>query len=130
MCSSFNHQSVTIQPQANLDLGSLDFKQPIPDEKLEKSHYQHHDCDHCQTSSSEHHRCHNIRLRRFLLPAIFAFVALVIFLAWSCPNGKMPAWGIDLMGRAVLDSTTDSTSSNESPFVKHKRQLVIHSHTI
>jgi hypothetical protein len=126
--SCFNHRQLSVnnQPQANLDLGSLHFKQSIPvhekslDASLENSHHHHH-CEHDQTSFSEHRSCHNIRLRRFLLPAIFALVALGGLLAWSCVNWHgMPVWGVELMGRALGD---DNSNSNESLFVQHKRQL-------
>lgn len=98
---------VTNQPQANLNLGSLDFKQSIPihekslDALLEDSY--HHHCEHGQISSfSEHHNCHNILLRRVLLPAIFALVALGGMLAWSFVNWHgFPAWEVDLMGRTL-----------------------------
>jgi hypothetical protein len=111
--------NVTIQPQANLDLATVDLKSiPIHEKSLDASLEDgHHHCEHGQTSSSEHPSCHNTRLRRFLLPAILAFVALGSLLAWNCvygmPNG-IPAWGVDLMGRA-LDS--------QSPFIHEKRQL-------
>ena len=113
-------RSVTNQPQANLILGSQDLNQSIHekallDASLENSHNHH--CEHDQTSFSEHHSCHNIRLRRFLLPAIFALVAFGGLLAWSCFNG-MPTWGVELMGRAL-----DDTTSNESTFTKNKRQF-------
>ena len=123
---SFSTQlPVTNQPQANLNLRSLDFKQSIPvhekslDASLENGHHDHHhDCEHGRTSE-HHHSCHNIRLRRFLLPAIFALVALGGLLAWSCVNWPgLPSWGVDLMGRAVDDST-----SSQSPFVSKKRQF-------
>ena len=101
---------VTNQPQANLNLGSPNFKQSIPihekgldrvDATLEDSYHQH--CEHGQTSSfSEHHNGHNIRLRRVLLPAIFALVALGGMLAWSFVNWhRLPAWKVHLMGRAL-----------------------------
>ena len=128
-CSGIHSQpSVTNQPQANLNLASLNFNQSIPvhekksldDASLENSHHHHHHhCEHDQTS--EHHRCHNIRLRRFLLPAILVLVALGGLLAWGCVNWhSLPAWGVDLMGRALGD---DNSTSNENPFVQNKRQL-------
>lgn len=114
-------QSVTNQPQANPNLGSLDLNQPIHEKSLDASlENSHHHCEHDQTPFSEHHSCHNIRLRRFLFPAILALVALGGFLAWSCLNG-MPGWGVDLMGRALGD---DTSTSNESAFTKHKRQFL------
>ena len=59
-----------------------------------------------------------------MLPAIFIFVALGGLLAWSCAHG-MPAWGVDLMGRALDDNT-----STESNFTKHKRQLAPLTHDL
>ena len=123
---SFSTQlPVTNQPQANLNLRSLDFKQSIPvhekslDASLENSY--HYRCEHGQTSFSEHHSCHSIRLRRFLLPAIFALVALGGLLAWSYVYWHgLPTWGVDLMGRA-LDST--STGSPFQAFLQNKCQL-------
>jgi ABC-type Zn2+ transport system substrate-binding protein/surface adhesin len=112
-----NQLSVTIQSKANLNN-----KQLIPvhgekslDSSLENAHghHHHHDCEYGQTSFSEHHSCHrhnsNIKLRLFLLSAIFVFVALGGLLAWSCVNA-MPAWGFDLMRRA-LDDNLNSTSN-------------------
>ena len=117
-----SYHSVTNQPQAILDLESLDFKQSIPvHEKgpasLENDSDDHH-CEHGQTSFSEHKRCHNSRLRRFLLPTISVLVlALLGFLAWNCVHGMpVPGWGVNLMGRA-----TDN--SNQSAFVHKKRKL-------
>ena len=114
--------SVTNQPQPILDLESLDFKQSIPvHEKCptslenEDHHHHHHHCEHGQTSFSEHDRCHNSRLRRFMIPAIFLVVALFGLLAWNCVHG-MPAWGVtNLMGR-------DTT--NQSAFVHKKRKFL------
>ena len=124
--------SVTDQPQANLNLGSLNFKQSIPvhekslDASLENSHHRH--CEHDQTSFSEHHSCHNIRLKWFLLPAIFALVALGGLLAWSCVSWYgFPAWGVDLMGRALGDA---NSTSSESPFIRNKRQLAPLAHDL
>jgi hypothetical protein len=109
--SDIHNHVKSSQPQAILDLESLDFNQSIPPvhdlEKasLENSHddYDHHcrELEHGpaapgQTSFSERN---NSRLRRFLLPALFVFaLALVGFLAWSCFNG-IPATGVILMKR-------------------------------
>jgi hypothetical protein len=116
-----------IQPEANLDLGSQDFKEPIPvtvhekslEASIENGHHHHH-CEygHLERSESfsEHHSSHNnsnIQLRRFLLPAIFVtvFVALGGLLAWSCVMvNAMPAWEFNLMGRALAsDDNLNST---------------------
>ena len=125
--SFFNHHHITSQPEANPDLGSLDLKQISVQEKnfdsdasLENGHHHDHRCEHghtTTTSSSEHDSCHNVRLRRFLIPAILVFIAFGGFLVWSCASG-MPAWSGDLMRRALGDGST----SNESSFTKHKRQ--------
>jgi hypothetical protein len=121
----------TIQSQTNINLGSLNFKRPIPvheqslyrDASLGNSHYNHYDyceLDHDQTLLLENHSRHNlnIRLRHAFLPAlIFVFMALGSLLTWSCVNGIMPVRGIDssLMGRAFDivkeqgDTSVDST---------------------
>jgi hypothetical protein len=110
--------SVTIQlePEANLNN-----KQLIPVHEPEKSleaslengtGHHHHHCEYGQIPFPEHHSYHNsnIQLRRFLLSVIvFVFVALGSLLAWSCVNA-MPAWGFDLVGRA-LDDNLNSTSN-------------------
>jgi hypothetical protein len=98
----------TIQPQANLDLGSLEFHHSNPDRKkglyasLDNSHHYRdlpsHDCERGQTSL-DHSDCHknwNIRLRWYLLPTIFILVTLGGSLAWSCHRA---AWEVDLMRR-------------------------------
>ena len=99
--------SITNQSQANRNLGSLDFNQPIPVHWGKKSlvaensqpEGHHRQCEHGQTSFSE--RCHKIRfkLRRFVLPAIFVIVALGGLLAWGFVNNGTPALGADLMRR-------------------------------
>ena len=106
--------SVTNEPQAHLNLGSLDFEQLISIHDSEKglenniSHH-HHDCEHGQASScSEHHSYHNNRPIRFLLAAIFALVALGGLLAWSCVNWHslpVQVWDyeVDLIGRTFSD---------------------------
>lgn len=112
--------SVTNQPQANLDLGSLDFKELNEknlDASLENGHPHHCRCEHGQNSFSGHRSGRNIRLRRFLLPAIFVLVVLGGFLAWSCVNG-VPAWGAELMRRDISDSDDPNNT-----FIHHKRQL-------
>jgi hypothetical protein len=131
--SIFNHRdissqlAVTNQPPANLDLGSLDFKQSIPfhekslEASLDNGHEQHCHCEHGQPSSLGHHACHNIRLRQLLLPAVLVLVALGGLLAWSCVSGHgVSDWGFDnLVGRALGD---DTSSSGSNIFVQNKRQ--------
>lgn len=125
---SFNYRdiysqlSVTNQPQANINLGSLDFKKSSPtDEKsfvasLENSHHHHCELEHGQNSFSnlKHHTSsHTNRLKRFLLSAIFSLVALCSLLALSCVElHGLPPWeveGADLMGRALDVETRNST---------------------
>ena len=111
---------------------------------LEKSHYNcHHmhdsSCErrdwHGQTSLAlllvEHHdttqasSCHNlnIRLRRFILPAIFVFVlALGGLLAWNCVNDSMPvprpasSWRVKLMGRT--QALGDNLNRDSTPIIQ------------
>jgi len=126
--------SVTIQPQASVDLGSLDFKQPIsasplPNKCLEDHHEQHH-CEH--HPSSEHHpnhhhqhhnNCHNNRLRQLFLPALIILLALGGLLAWSCVSWHgWSTYGIDtLVRRAATDTASTGTGNT---FVHKKRQFI------
>jgi len=121
--------AVTNQPQANLDLGSLDIKQSIPfheksrQASLDDSHYeQHRHCEHGPPSSSGHHSCHNSRLKHLLLPALLALVALGGLLAWSCVNrhGLSGDWGLNsLVGRAFNDTSSGSI------FTRNKLWLIV-----
>ena len=135
---SFNYRdissqlAVTNQPQAKLDLGSLDFKQLIPfheksrQASLDNSHHeQNRHCEHGQPSFSGHHNCHNFRLKHLLVPAILALVALGGLLAWSCVNGHgLSNWGLDNLLRRAFD---DTSSTSGSIFTRNKRQP-LHSH--
>jgi hypothetical protein len=122
---------VTNQPQANLNLGSLDFKQSIPihekglDALLEDGHHYH--CEHGQTSSfsEHHHNCHNIRV---LLPTIFALVALGGILAWNFVNWHgLPAREVDLMGRALGNRSESALiSDNQSQLASLTHDLLIY----
>jgi hypothetical protein len=106
--------SYTIQPQANLNLGSLEFHQSNPYREkslyasLDNSHHYYRDLpSHCERgrleTSLDHSDCHknwNIRLRGYILvPTIFVLVVtLGGLLAWRCHRA---AWKVDLMRRDV-----------------------------
>lgn len=116
--SFFNYRDIQLpiadQPQA------IPVLEKTFDASLENNYDYHHDCEHGQTLFSEHHNSHNsIRLRRFLLPAIFALVALGSLLAWSCANWyDWGPWGGDLIGRTLQDgdnknSTPDTDSTDK-----------------
>jgi hypothetical protein len=103
--------SDTIQPQANLDLGSLEFHQSNPDREkslyasLDNSHHYRDLPSHCERgqTSLSHSDCHKnrkIRLRRHFLPTIFVLVTLGGLLAWRCHRA---AWKVDLMRRDRVD---------------------------
>ena len=124
---SFNYRdihsqlSVTNQPQPSINLGSLDFKKSIPiDEKslvtsLENSHHHLCELEDGQISFSKHRTSNNIRLKRFLLSAIFSLVVLGGLLALSCVEWHgLPLWevrGADLMGRALHADTGNLTGT-------------------
>ena len=123
------YRDIHSQPQANLNLDpeSLSFRQSISlgfhekclqvDAAVENTSYGHpsHPShpERGRTPFSELHSCRNfnIRLRRLLLPAIFVFLALGCFLAWSWVNGHrdgISTWGpdADLFGRALASNST------------------------
>lgn len=121
--------SVTSQPQANVDLGSLDFKQPIfafpfHEKSLENDHNcQNHHCEHTSQRSEQHNRCHNIRLRQLFLPAIIALLALGGLAAWCCVNWHgWSTWEVDSLVRRAV---TDTTTSTGNTFIHNKLYLIV-----
>jgi len=120
-CDAPNGICVTNQPPAKLVLGSISTF-PVHEKRLQNDDDErHYQCEHGQTSPSEHHRCHNIRLRQLIWPALLVLLALGGLLAWSCVNWHgWSTWGVDsLVGRAL----NDTTSSND--FVHRKLYLII-----
>ncbi|KAF4622449.1 hypothetical protein D9613_009591 [Agrocybe pediades] len=84
---------------------------------------------HCEqdeglTQHSDHRRCHNGRLRRFLVPAIAVFLFLTALMVVGCMSmGGEAGWGVgDLVSRAVGDGTTNN---GQSPFVHRKLYLIV-----
>lgn len=112
------------QPAANLDLKSTSFE---PEKGSHNDSQVHdHNCEECDGTSnhSDHRRCHNGRLRRFLVPILALFVLLGTLLAiGSCMGGHadLSGWGFEnLVGRAVGDGTT-----NNGTFVHNKLYLIV-----
>ena len=80
---------------------------------------EQHDQQEGLTQHSDHRRCHNGRLRRFLLPAVAFFLFLMALMAVGCMSmGADAGWSVsDLVSRAVGDGTTNN---GNSPFVHRK----------
>ena len=120
-----NQPSDTIHHQTDLNLPipnptrSEEVNQSIPlheksldlEASLKNSGQYYHGEHHGQKTSTP-----AIRLRRFLLPAIFVIVALGGFLAWRCFKNNMLAWEVDLMARA-LESRDAPLQSQLSPLL-------------
>ncbi|KAF8968513.1 hypothetical protein BDZ97DRAFT_354584 [Flammula alnicola] len=128
--ANYARVSVTEQPRASDDL-SMDLKASSV-ELTEKgllgnghnlTHAAHnHSCEQCHstTSESDHRRCHNGRLRRFLAPFLIAVVLLGGLLAFRCLGGSS-GWGMDtLVSRAIGDNT-----NNGGTFVHNKLYLIV-----
>ena len=104
----YSRLSITIQPQANPNLGTRELESTHINEKsldttvaVKNSHPTYHQCacelEHGQLSLIEPRSSRNliIRLiRRFLLPAIFVMVFVTL-------TGFLPGWEVELMGRAL-----------------------------
>ncbi|KAF9481496.1 hypothetical protein BDN70DRAFT_876289 [Pholiota conissans] len=123
--------SVTEQPLASHDL-PMDLK--VASQSMESlgkgchygNNHNHHACSQRDsTLDSDHHRCHNGRLRRFLVPFLIAFLIIGGLVAYGCAtgHGAVDGWGLEsLMSRAVGDSTTNNGSGT---FVDRKLYLIV-----
>jgi len=123
--TGYTRLSVTEQPQAEL---SMNFSTEKLAEKISGPGHHHeadatheHDCQQCEESAG-HRRCHNGRLRRFLLPIIAAFVLLGSLMAVGCMLGHGSEWGLEGLVSRAVDNTTNG---NNSPFVRNKLYLIV-----
>ncbi|KAF8183669.1 hypothetical protein BJ912DRAFT_545355 [Pholiota molesta] len=123
--AKYSPVSVTEQPRASNDL-PMYLKAPSMVSSEKGCHGHDHSCSQQDSSDSHRHRCHNGRLRRFLIPFIVALLLLGGLLAFSCASGHGAGeWGLDtLMSRAIGDTTSGSTGSG-STFVNRKLYLII-----
>jgi len=125
--------SVTEQPQPSAVIYPIDSKHAAVVECNEKllpgdnENIAHHEgsCD-CQrqTPSSDHRHCHNGRLRRFLVPALIAFVLLAGLFTFSCMDGSsLSGWGTEgLVSRAITNGTNNGTGGS---FIHNKLYLIV-----
>nr|GAT54580.1 predicted protein [Mycena chlorophos] len=115
------------------------------DEKARLAAHEHDLLDegatHAQWSHSSSHdshshcKCHNARLRRFLLPALVVLLSLlgvgalmyasVFSNGWGAEGVQDAMEGLWAAKRAVVDGDGDSTSGNGSTFTKHKLYLIV-----
>jgi len=118
----------TKQPQAKIVLGSKESIYTLPVERTCLQHYydeEHYQCKHGQTSPPEHRHCHNIRLRRLILPALLVLLALGGLLAINWHGWS--TWGVDsLAGRDFNDTIlgNGTTSGNGTTFKDELKGVV------
>ncbi|KAJ7757986.1 hypothetical protein B0H16DRAFT_1527762 [Mycena metata] len=125
--------SIPVAKQPSMDLYA------DTDEKTRVFHDSHdhlHDHDDTETlqwsarpNAAGHKHCHNGRLKRFLIPALVAIVALsglfavLCFLGESVGDPSEMLEGLFQVKRAVDGG--DSTGSTGSTFTKHKLYLIV-----
>jgi hypothetical protein len=118
--TGYTRLSVTEQPQPELSMNfsTEKFVEKAVAHQHEANETHEHDCQQCDESAG-HRRCHNGRLRRFLLPIIAAFLLLGSLMAVACMLGHGSEWGLEGLVARAVDNTANG---NNSPFVRNKRE--------
>ncbi|KAJ7070390.1 hypothetical protein B0H15DRAFT_114745 [Mycena belliarum] len=128
--------STPIAKQAAMNLYAQDEKAPVYEAYAHGHAHGHahaHDLDgdesaqwSARTGAASHKPCHNGRLRRMLVPALLAFLALSVLGALFCVFGEGMADPNELVeGLFQVKRAVDGSGSSESDFTKRKLYLIV-----